>query len=199
MIVKRTIKTETDNFEIGDVISFKLTDGEKVKAMAVRKTDEGMLFITVDCLNEEQPMFKNPGAMGSMEINYFNSDLRHWLNNEVIARFPEEIKSRMIPMRIGCTDSFDLLRIPTEKEIFGENPYGKAQCDAVNRFKGMKKCRNRIAFDRSEEGKEKWQWYWLQNIVEDTAAYFASVNVDGFAYYCYASSSLGVRPVFLLS
>ena len=36
MIVKRTIKTETDNFEIGDVISFKLTDGEKVKPMAVR-------------------------------------------------------------------------------------------------------------------------------------------------------------------
>ena len=199
MIVKRTIKTETDNFEIGDVISFKLTDGEKVKAMAVRKTDEGMLFITVDCLNEEQPMFKNPGAMGSMQINYFNSDLRHWLNNEVIARFPEEIKSRMIPMRIGCTDTFDLLRIPTEKEIFGENPYGKAECDAVKRFKGMKKRRNRIAFDRSEEGKEKWQWYWLQNRVEDTAANFAYVILNGIANYTHASYSNGVRPVFLLS
>ena len=199
MIVKRTIKTETDNFEIGDVISFKLTDGEKVKAMAVRKTDEGMLFITVDCLNEEQPMFKNPGAMGSMEINYFNSDLRHWLNNEVLSRFPEEIKSRMVGMRIGCTDTFDLLRIPTEKEIFGENPYGKAECDAVKRFKGMKKRRNRIAFDRSEEGKEKWQWYWLQNKVENTAARFAGVYGDGLAGCGSASGSHGVRPVFLLS
>ena len=199
MIVKRTIKTETDNFEIGDVISFKLTDGEKVKAMAVRKTDEGMLFITVDCLNEEQPMFKNPGAMGSMEINYFNSDLRHWLNNEVLSRFPEEIKSRMVGMRIGCTDTFDLLRIPTEKEIFGENPYGKAECDAVKRFKGMKKRRNRIAFDRSEDGKEKWQWYWLQNKVEDTAADFAGVDSYGDADCGDASASSGVRPVFLLS
>ena len=103
MIVKRTIKTETDNFEIGDVISFKLADGEKVKAMAVRKTDEGMLFITVDCLNEEQPMFKNPGAMGSMQINYFNSDLRHWLNNEVIARFPEEIQYHRQIAHLACT------------------------------------------------------------------------------------------------
>lgn len=199
MIVKRTIKTETDNFEIGDVISFKLTDGEKVKAMAVRKTDEGMLFITVDCLNEKQPMFKNPGAMGSMQINYFNSDLRHWLNNEVISRFPEEIKSRMIPMRIGYTDAFDLLRIPTEKEIFGENPYGKAECDAVKRFKGMEKRRNLIAFDRSEEGKEKWQWYWLQNKVENTTALFAHVSYSGYAYYATARYSSGVRPVFLLS
>ena len=199
MIVKRMIKTETDKFEIGDIISFKLTDGEKVKAMAVRKTDEGILFITVDCLNEEQPMFENPGAMGSMQINYFNSDLRHWLNNEVIARFPEEIKSRMIPLRFGYTDTFDLLRIPTEKEIFGENPYGKAECDAVKRFKGMKKRRNRIAFDRSEEGKEKLQWYWLQNRVEDTAAYFAIVLDSGYAYCNVTSSSRGVRPVFLLS
>ena len=63
----------------------------------------------------------------------------------------------------------------------------------------MKKRRNRIAFDRSEEGKEKWQWYWLQNRVEDTAAHFANVNGNGHASCYYASSSHGVRPVFLLS
>ena len=197
MIVKRMIKTETDKFEIGDIISFKLTDGEKIKAMAVRETAEGMLFITVDCLNEEQPMFKNPGGMGSMEINYFNSDLRHWLKNEVLAKFPEEIRSRMVGMPIG--DEFDLLRIPTENEIFGENPYGKEESDDVKRFKGMKKRRNRIAFDRSEKGVEKWQWYWLQNRVEGTAANFAIVYTDGIAFCASASDSYGVRPVFLLS
>lgn len=197
MIVKRTSKVETDTFEIGDIISFKLTDGEKIKAMAVRETDEGMLFITVDCLNEEQPMFKNPGGMGSMEICYFNSDLRHWLNKEVLEKFPEEIKSRMVAMPIG--DEYDLLRIPTEKEIFGENPYGKEEHEDIKRFKGMKKRRNRIAFDRSEKGVEKWQWYWLQNRVEDTAAVFAIVPDSGCANSGNASSSVGVRPVFLLS
>ena len=45
MEVKRTIKTDVDSFELGDVISFKLKDGEKVQAKAVKQTDEGMLFL----------------------------------------------------------------------------------------------------------------------------------------------------------
>ena len=197
MKVKRTIKTEVESFELGDVISFKLKDGEKVQAKAVKKTDEGMLFLTVDCLKDEYQMFKNPGGMGSMEINYFNSDLRHALNGEILDRFPEEIKSRMVGMRIGNTDTFDLLRIPTEREIFGENPYGKEESDTVEQFKGMKNRRNRIAFQGSKAGT--WEWYWLQNRVEDTASDFAVVLVGGYAGCAGASYSRGVRPAFLLS
>ena len=197
MEVKRTIKTEVESFELGDVISFKLKDGEKVQAKAVKKTDEGMLFLTVDCLKDEYQMFKNPGGMGSMEINYFNSDLRHALNGEILDRFPEEIKSRMVGMRIGNTDTFDLLRIPTEREIFGENPYGKEESDTVEQFKGMKNRRNRIAFQGSKTGT--WEWYWLQNRVEDTASDSAGVSGNGNADYASASASLGVRPAFLLS
>ena len=198
MEVTRKTKIETEAFELGDIIKFKLADGQKVKAMAVRQDENGTLFVTVDCLKDCYPMFKNPGAMGSMEICYFNSDLRHYLNKEVLKLFPEEIRSRMNAMPVG-NNEYDLLRIPTEREIFGENLYGKAECDAVKRFKGMKKRRNRIAFDCSEEGKEKWKWYWLQNRVEDTAANFAFVTGDGSASYYNASYSNGVRPVFLLS
>ena len=143
-------------------------------------------------------MFKNPGAMGSMEICYFNSDLRHYLNKKVLKLFPEEIRSRMNVMPIG-NNEYDLLRIPTEREIFGENPYGKEESKEVKRFKGMKKHRNRIAFRATEDNKEVWEWYWLQNRVEDTAAAFANVNHDGLADYDGASYSSGVRPVFLLS
>ena len=63
----------------------------------------------------------------------------------------------------------------------------------------MKKRRNRIAFRATEDNKESWEWYWLQNKVKDTAARFAIVYFGGNAYYYYASFSLGVRPVFLLS
>ena len=198
MEVTRKTKIETEAFELGDIIKFKLADGQKVKAMAVRQDENGTLFVTVDCLKDCYPMFKNSGAMGSMEICYFNSDLRHYLNKEVLKLFPEEIRSRMNIMPVG-NNEYDLLRIPTEKEIFGENPYGKAECDAVKRFKGMKKRRNRIAFRATEDNNEDWEWYWLQNRVEDTAASFAVVNYNGLAYYYYASFSLGVRPVFLLS
>lgn len=197
MKVKRTIKTEVETFELGDVISFKLKDGEKVQAKAVMETPEGMLFITVDCLKDGYQMFKKPDAMGSMEINYFNSDLRHALNGEIIDRFPEEIRSRMVSMKIGNTDTYDLLRIPTEREIFGENPYGKEESNTLEQFKGMKNRRNRIAFQGSKTGT--WEWYWLQNRIEDTASYFALVNYNGVATYDSAGNSFGVRPAFLLS
>ena len=143
-------------------------------------------------------MFENPGAMGSMEICYFNSDLRHYLNKEVLKLFPEEIRSRMNVMPVG-NNEYDLLRIPTEREIFGKNSYGKEESKDVKRFKGMKKRRNRIAFRATEDDKETWEWYWLQNRVEDTAAGFALVGSGGHANCYGASDSNGVRPVFLLS
>ena len=195
MEVKRTIKTEVESFELGDVITFKLKDGEKVQAKAVKQTGEGMLFLTVDCLKDEYQMFEHP--VGSMEINYFNSDLRQALNGEILDCFPDEIRSRMVGMRIGDTDAFDLLRIPTEKEIFGENSYGEEEADTVKQFKGMKNRRNRIAFQGSKTGN--WECYWLQNRVKGTDSHFARVNGDGLAYYGSASFSSGVRPVFLLS
>ena len=197
MEVMRNMTIDTELFELGDIISFTLTTGENVKAKAIRETPNGMLFITVDCLKDKWRMFENPGRVE--KVDYEHSDLRKKLNGEIFESFPEEIKGRMVGMRVGQTNCFDMLRIPTEREIFGENPYGKAECDAVKRFKGMKKRRNRIAFDRSEEGKEKWQWYWLQNRVEDTAANFASVDYNGNANSNDASNSYGVRPVFLLS
>ena len=197
MEVKRTIKTEVESFELGDVISFKLKDGEKVQAKAVKQTDEGMLFITVDCLKNEYQMFKNTGGMESVEINYFNSDLRHALNGEILDRFPDEIRSRMVGMRIGDSDSVDFLRIPTEREIFGENLYSTEECSEIKRFKGMKKRRNRMAF-QIVDGDDPFEWYWLQNRVGDTSSNFASVAY-GLADYSGASYSFGVRPVFCIS
>lgn len=197
MEVTRKITVNTEMFEVGDTIKFQLSNGEKVKAMAVREISEGMLFVTVDCVGGEQPMFKDIGEARNNDvvICYFNSDLRQYLKNELLPMFPEEIKSRMVGMTVG--DEKDLLRIPTEKEIFGENIYGQDE-GKVKRFKGMKKRRNRIAFDRSQ-GKEDWQWYWLMNRHKEYASIFALVTSTGNANSNNASYSFGVRPVFLLS
>ena len=190
MEVKRTIKVNTDQVEVGDVIKFKLADGEKVQARAVKQTSIGMLFVLVDCLAKEYPMFESMENMTEDYFTYDNSDLRKALNGEIIARFPEEIRSRMVALN----EHGDLLRIPTEREIFGENVYG--QPDGEKRWKCMKKRRNRIAF----QGKEgAWEWYWLMNRHEDSASGFAGVNTGGAAYSDYAGYSIGVRPVFLLS
>lgn len=191
MKVKRNMAVEVEQFEVGDIIKFKLTDGEKVQAMAVKETSKGMLFMLVDCLAKEYPMFTSLEDMTEDYFTYENSDLRKALNSEIIARFPEKIRSRMVTL-----DNGDMLRIPTEREIFGENVYGQEESDTVKRFKPMKKRRNRIAF----QGKEgAWEWYWLMNRHKDSASNFAGVNGNGSADDNNASDPNGVRPVFLLS
>lgn len=192
MLVKRTMKVDVELFEVGDIIKFKLTDGEKVQAMAVKQTPEGMLFVLVDCLAKEYPMFNDIDDMDEEDISYATSDLRKALNGEILDRFPKEIKDRMVAVNAEG----DMLRIPTECEIFGENVYGQEESKLTKRWKPMKKKRNRIAF----QGKEgAWEWYWLMNRHKDYASSFAYVNDYGGAYYYGASYSLGVRPVFLLS
>ena len=191
MKVKRNMAVEVEQFEVGDIIKFKLTDGEKVQAMAVKQTNKGMLVVLVDCLAKEYPMFNSLEDMTDDFFTYENSDLRKALNGEILARFPEEIRSRMVTL-----DNGDMLRIPTEREIFGENIYGQEEADTVKRWKPMKKKRNRIAF----QGKEgAWEWYWLMNRHKEYASGFANVDDYGRAYYGDASYPFGVRPVFLLS
>lgn len=191
MKVKRNMAVEVEQFEVGDIIKFKLTDGEKVQAMAVKQTNKGMLFVLVDCLAKEYPMFNSLEDMTDDFFTYENSDLRKALNGEILARFPEEIRSRMVTL-----DNGDMLRIPTEREIFGENIYGQEEADTVKRWKPMKKKRNRIAF----QGKEgAWEWYWLMNRHKEYASLFADVGYGGYAGYNDASYPYGVRPVFLLS
>lgn len=192
MLVKRTMKVDVELFEVGDIIKFKLTDGEKVQAMAVKQTAEGMLFVLVDCLAKEYPMFNDIDDMDEEDISYATSDLRKALNGEILDRFPKKIKDRMVAVNAEG----DMLRIPTEYEIFGENVYGQEENKLTKRWKPMKKKRNRIAF----QGKEgAWEWYWLMNRHKDYASYFASVGGNGVADCSHASYSLGVRPVFLLS
>jgi hypothetical protein len=170
--------------KVGDVIDFTLNDGEEVQAMAVRQEADGMVFLFVDCLADEYPMNENGGKKGG----YQQSDLRWKLNAEILDRFPADLRERMIPF-----ENKDLLRLPTEKEMFGENPYGKAEPDSVKQFEPMKDRRNRIAY----QGKGgDLEWYWLQNETEGSGTGFAIVSGNGYANSTAASNSLGVRPAF---
>ena len=131
MKVKRRIKVNVDKFKVEDVIKFKLKDGEKVQAMAVKQTPNGMLFVLVDCLAKEYLMFNNIDDTDEVDISYANSDLRKALNGEILDRFPKEIKDRMVAVNAEG----DMLRIPTECEIFGENVYGQEESKHAERWK----------------------------------------------------------------
>ena len=185
MKVKGMIESDVDTFKVGDVIEVKLADGVKVQAMAVQQEEDGMVFCLVDCLPSEHPM----NSTSTNEGGYEESDLRKKLNGEILNLFPAELKAMMTPF-----DNGDLLRLPTEKEIFGENYYGEYESPYVKQWKPMKKRRNRMAFDCSKD--ENLQWYWLMNKVRESATGFSSVYDDGYASASCASYSFGVRRAF---
>lgn len=182
----RTMETAADNgYMVGDVIAFTLTDGEEVEALAVKQEQDGMIFCLVDCLNQEYSMNEENSNRGGYEA----TDLRVKLNGEILDRFPADIREKMVAFANG-----DYLRLPTEKEIFGCNDYGKAEPDDVQQWEPMKQRKNRIAFQG--KGTDRWEWYWLLNAHKRYAADFAYVDYDGVAYYYGASSAGGVRPAF---
>ena len=185
MEVIRKISVVADgNYCVGDVISFSLNDGEEVEALAVKQEQDGMIFVLVDCLRKEYPMNRTNTNKGGYE----KSLLRKKLNGEILDRFPAEIREKMVAFTNG-----DLLRLPTEREIFGENVWGAEEDASVQQWEPMKERKNRIAFQGKNGG---WEWYWLQNEYDGSAAYFARVSYYGNAAYNYASSAYGVRPAF---
>lgn len=174
MKVMRTVKMSVDHYEVGDIIKFKLNNGEKVEALAVKAEDGAMVFCLYDCLQQEYTM---------------NELLNGALNGSILDLFPQKIKSKMIAF-----DNGNLLRLPTEKEIIGENEYAyEKELDDVEQFKPMKLRRNRLA----SQGKNGcYEWYWLENKASVSAALFALVDASGGSDYDIASYSGGVRPLF---
>lgn len=179
--VQRTITVDTDEYEVGDVITFSLTTGEVVSAMAMRQEEDGMLFVFVDCLKDRQPMNEEDSNMGGYEA----SDLRKKLNEEILPTFPTSIKNRMKPVY-----KEDKLRLLTAMEVFGEKKYGDEDNGVYLPL--MKNRRNRIAFQGY--ATDEWEWYWLQNTYRPST--FACVYSTGGANFVNASNSLGVRPAF---
>ena len=185
MEVIRKISVVADgNYCVGDVISFSLNDGEEVEALAVKQEQDGMIFVLVDCLKQEYAMNRT----ATNKSGYEGCLLRKKLNGEILDRFPAEIREKMVEFANG-----DLLRLPTEREIFGENVWGEAEDDSVEQWEPMKLRKNRIAFQGKNGG---WEWYWLQNRADGYAAYFAHVYANGVATYYGASNAAGVRPAF---
>lgn len=176
-------------YEVGDIVSYTMEDGEEVEALAVKEEFDKhgnlcMVFMLLDCLKDECRMNRDDTNDGGYEESY----LREQLKTEYLERFPASLRLNMVSFENG-----DLLRIPTEREIFGENRYGEEEPDTVEQFKAMKKRRNRMALDGSNG---EAQAYWLQNKRVRSATFFALVSYTGYANSSYASDSFGVRPLY---
>ena len=176
-------------YEVGDIVSYTMEDGEEVEALAVKEEFDKhgnlcMVFMLLDCLKEECRMNRDDTNDGGYE----ESHLRDQLATKYLEKFPAALRLNMVPFENG-----DLLRIPTEREIFGRNIYGEEEPNTVEQFEPMKKRRNRMAFDGLNG---ETQAYWLQNKRVRSATSFCYVDTTGSADYYYASDSFGVRPLY---
>lgn len=176
-------------YEVGDIVSYTMEDGEEVEALAVKEEFDKhgnlcMVFMLLDCLKEECRMNRDDTNDGGYE----ESHLRDQLATKYLEKFPAALRLNMVPFENG-----DLLRIPTEREIFGRNIYGEEEPNTVEQFEPMKKRRNRMAFDGLNG---ETQAYWLQNKRVRSATTFCCVNAGGSAASHGASYSTGVRPLY---
>ena len=147
-------------------LKFKLNNGQKVKAIKIGETDTAIKYMLYDCLGPEMFMNEN----GTTEGGFEESDMRKYLNEELIRWFKDSMKEKMEKDKNG-----DYLTLPTEKEI----------CS-------LKDWRDGIALD--DDGCSTW--YWLRDVAY--LADFAIVDSGGYCGSCNASYSFGVRPAFYL-
>ena len=180
MLVMRKILTTTSDIQIGDQVTIDSNNSITATCKAVR--DGKAIFMFDQCIAERK-MNKENTNRGGFEC----SDLNTWLQNDLLPTFPEQIRDKII-----C------LRLPTYGEIFGHK-YNKDfydNCvvpDNDEQFDGMGNEKECI---RTLNG-ETW-WYWLSNPIkeEKLSSHFACVDSHGHPGYYYASDSAGVCTVF---
>ena len=175
---------EESKLDVGDEISFVLKNGTAIRALAVKKETDGMLFCSLNCLPERISVSES-GECDSYE----ESDVRKYLCEDVYPAFPENIKESLVSFENG-----DFLRIPTEKEVFGKNEYGEEEPESVTQWEPMKKVMNRVAGNSEDKHTI---WYWLKNKSKKyPSSDFAVAAHAGNAWSAEASYAPGVRPVF---
>lgn len=176
-------KEEEAKPDVGDEISFVLKNGTAIRALAVKKETDGMIFCFLNCLPERFAMSES-GECDSYE----ESDVRKYLCENVYQALPENIKESLVPFENG-----DFLRIPTEKEVFGKNAVGEEEPESVTQWEPMKRVMYRVA---GNAGEEFTIWYWLKNKSKEYSSCFAIAAAYGHANDYRASYTSCVRPVF---
>ncbi len=148
----------------------------------MKKEDDGMIFYFVDVIKKEHRINRSDINIGSYET----SELRKYLNSEMLNHFPIEVREKMIVF-----DNGDFLRLATKYEIFGVMYFTDDNSKNLEQWEPMKYHRNSIAFLGNNSGF--LDSYWLQN---SKGSYFGTLNSNGIATYACASNYYGIHSAF---
>ena len=160
------------NFNVGDKIFVELEGIGEAAAIAVKKEGEKTLFVF-------------DGTVGNSTMN----DMDNFLSN-LVTKFPQPLQDRL-----------DEIRLLDASEVFSD-------CDMLKEWEWLKEQdvaieNPQIPYFKSVDHRKveyqlnsAWDYWWLRSAV--TKFYFAYVCGDGSADCFGASSSLGVRPAFVI-
>ena len=168
--LKDAIRTGSSLLNVGDEIDIVLKTGEKVTLVCERAGHRSATFFTKNLLEDAHCMSVNWAAENEEQLSTMEAYL-----GKLFRLLPDELQGII-------TEPLRLLR---EKEVFGENKYGKEKvCEALPRYfkKEIRiKTLSGIPFP-----------YWLATPYASNSTYFCFVNSDGGSNANDASNSYGV-------
>ena len=162
--------------KVGDEITETLEDGREVVFVVM---DYGVIGLK--------------GLLGWHQMNktwtnkggWLASDMRRYLNEEVIELLPDDLLAAIKPRKFG--DEEDRLWLFSEVEIFGEHIWGAGD-EGDKQLEYFKNPINRVKFD--EDGDA--DWWWERSPYASSSNDFCNVSSSGNADGSNAGSSYGV-------
>ena len=168
--LKDAIRAGSSLLNVGDEIDIKLKTGEKVTLVCERVGYRSATFFTKNLLEDAHCMSANWAAENGEQLSTMEAYL-----GKLFRLLPDELQGVI-------TEPLRLLR---EKEVFGENKYGKEKvCEALPRYfkkENRIKTLSGIPFP-----------YWLATPYVKGTTSFCRVDRGGSDSYSGASYSYGV-------
>lgn len=168
--LKEDIEAASNPLNVGDEIDIVLKTGEKVTLVCERVGHRSATFFTKNLLEDAHCMSANWAAENGEQLSTMEAYL-----GKLFRLLPDELQGII-------TEPLRLLR---EKEVFGENKYGKEEtCEPLPRYskkENLVKTLNGVPFP-----------YWLATTNASESTYFCIVISDGSGIDAAASYSYGV-------
>lgn len=181
----------------GDNIPVTLKNGEEV-SFDVGKDESGKIyFIMHNCLKKSKPMNCSCTNKGGWE----ESDMRKYLNEEVIKLLPDELREIIKPTKIVQVwdgkrrETEDKLFLLSQTQVFRRDKKYKEIEPNDSPIDIFKSPRERV---KESEGCGIPVNWWLRSPDSCYSLYFCDVITDGTGGSSYADASSGVAPAFCL-
>ncbi len=173
-----------EDWDVGDIIRFTLLTGEAVEAQCQKVEDGKAIFCLTHCLKNTHVM-DDDSNVGEWE----DTQLRHYLNGEILDSFPDVIKTKMKPIYKS-----DLLTLPSMQDMFGD-----WDCDNWKPKSAGLNNRNWTLMQH-EQYRAKGRWWWLRDSYSTSSYgyYWCRVDTSGASDLRSGCRAYGLAPAFAI-